>query len=313
MGRPSAELQTRAVCRRIGLIERAITAIVRIHFAGRRQPFTAGRRHGTVRLAWACDVKERSMYATYPSLRERSVFITGGGSGIGASLVEHFCAQHSKVAFVDIAREPSQALTETIAGRGHPKPLFLPCDLRDIAALRQAITDAAKAHGPVTVLINNAAHDERHPFDQVTPEYWDERIAVNLRHQFFACQAVQPMMKGAGGGSIINFGSTTWMIGQGGMPGYSASKAAIVGLTRSLARDFGKDNIRVNSIAPGWIMTQRQMDLWLTPEAEAELMQRQCLKRKLYPEEMARVALFLAADDSSAMTNQTYIADGGWV
>ncbi len=253
------------------------------------------------------------MHATYPSLRDRSVFITGGGSGIGAALVEAFCEQGAKVAFVDIAVEPSQALVERIAEQGGPRPLFLPCDLRDIAALRRAIAEAAEHQGPITVLVNNAAHDERHPFDQVTPEYWDERVALNLRHQFFACQAVQPMMRDAGGGSIINFGSTTWMIGQGGMAGYSASKAAIVGLTRSLARDFGKDNIRVNSIAPGWIMTQRQIDLWLTPEAEAELMQRQCLKRKLQPVEMARLALFLAADDSSAMTNQTYIADGGWV
>jgi NAD(P)-dependent dehydrogenase (short-subunit alcohol dehydrogenase family) len=147
----------------------------------------------------------------------------------------------------------------------------------------------------------------------VTPDYWDDRMAVNLRHQFFAAQTVQPMMREAGGGSIINFGSVSWMIGQGGMPGYTAAKVAIMGLTRGLARDFGPDNIRVNSIAPGWIMTERQISLWLTPEAEAELMQRQCLKRKLYPDDMARIALFLAADDSSAMTNQTYIADGGWV
>ena len=163
------------------------------------------------------------------------------------------------------------------------------------------------------MLVNNAAHDERHKFDTVTPEYWDDRMAVNLRHQFFAAQAVQPMMKAAGGGSIINFGSTSWMIGQGGMPGYTAAKAAVMGLTRGLARDFGPDNIRVNSIAPGWIMTERQITLWLDEAGERELMARQCLKRKLYPDDMARIVLFLAADDSSAMTNQTYIADGGWV
>ena len=252
-------------------------------------------------------------YAVYPSLRDRSVFITGGGSGIGASLVRHFAAQGSRVAFVDIAIEASEQVVAHVAAAGDPRPLFIPCDLRDIEALRRAIRHAAEEQGPITALVNNAAHDERHAFDQVTPEYWDDRIAVNLRHQFFAAQAVHPMMKAAGGGSIINFGSVSWMIGQGGMPGYSAAKAAVMGLTRSLARDFGPDNIRVNSIAPGWIMTERQVSLWLDEEGERELMARQCLKRKLYPDDMARIVLFLAADDSGAMTNQTYIADGGWV
>jgi NAD(P)-dependent dehydrogenase (short-subunit alcohol dehydrogenase family) len=258
-------------------------------------------------------MSDTGIYATYPSLKDRSVFITGGGSGIGASLVRHFAAQGSKVGFVDIAVEPSRKLTEAIAAGGDPKPLFIECDLRNIEALRRAIAKVAQAHGPITVLVNNAAHDERHRFDTVTPEYWDERLAVNLKHQFFAAQAIYPMMKAAGGGSIVNFGSVSWMVGQGGMPGYTAAKAAVVGLTRGLARDFGPDNIRVNSIAPGWIMTERQVSLWLTPEGEAELMQRQCLKRKLYPDDMARIVLFLAADDSSAMTNQTYVADGGWV
>jgi D-xylose 1-dehydrogenase len=258
-------------------------------------------------------MSDTGIYATYPSLKDRSVFVTGGGSGIGASLVRHFAAQGSKVGFVDIAVEPSRKLTEAIAAGGDPKPLFIECDLRNIEALRRAIAKVAQAHGPITVLVNNAAHDERHRFDTVTPEYWDERLAVNLKHQFFAAQAIYPMMKAAGGGSIVNFGSVSWMVGQGGMPGYTAAKAAVVGLTRGLARDFGPDNIRVNSIAPGWIMTERQVSLWLTPEGEAELMQRQCLKRKLYPDDMARIVLFLAADDSSAMTNQTYVADGGWV
>ena len=254
-----------------------------------------------------------SQYATYPSLEGRSVFITGGGSGIGASLVRHFAAQRAKVGFVDIAVEPSRRLVEEIAARGDARPLFVECDLRDIEALRRAIAEIAAAHGPITVLVNNAAHDERHRFDTVTPEYWDDRMAVNLRHQFFAALAVHPMMKAAGGGSIVNFGSVSWMIGQGGMPGYTAAKAAVMGLTRGLARDFGPDNIRVNSIAPGWIMTERQVSLWLDEAGERELMARQCLKRKLYPDDMARIVLFLAADDSSAMTNQTYIADGGWV
>ncbi|MDH3664175.1 MAG: SDR family oxidoreductase [Alphaproteobacteria bacterium] len=253
------------------------------------------------------------MSAIYPSLDGQSVLITGGGSGIGASIVSHFAAQGSKIAFVDIAKEPSVALVAEIEAAGHAAPLFLPCDLRDIEALRGAVAKAAEVNGPITVLINNAAHDERHAIESVTPDYWDERMAVNLRHQFFAAQAVAPMMKAAGGGSIINFGSTSWMIGQGGMPGYTAAKSAVIGLTRGLARDLGRDNIRVNSIAPGWIMTERQIKLWLTPEGEQELMARQCLKRKLQPADVARLTLFLASDDSNAMTNQTYICDGGWV
>jgi NAD(P)-dependent dehydrogenase (short-subunit alcohol dehydrogenase family) len=254
-----------------------------------------------------------SHYASYPSLKDRSVFITGGGSGIGAALVQHFASQGSKVGFVDLAEAPSRRLVDEIAAAGHPEPSFVACDLRDIAALQRAIAAIGAAQGPITVLINNAAHDERHRLEDVTVEYWDDRMAVNLRHQFFAAQAVWPMMKAAGGGSIVNFGSVSWMIGQGGMPGYTTAKSAVMGLTRALARDLGPDNIRVNSIAPGWIMTERQISLWLTPEGEQELMRRQCLKRKLVPADMARIALFLAADDSGAMTNQTYVCDGGWV
>jgi NAD(P)-dependent dehydrogenase (short-subunit alcohol dehydrogenase family) len=251
--------------------------------------------------------------AIYPSLKGRSVFITGGGSGIGASITEHFCAQGSKVAFCDIGDEASRALIAKITAQGHPAPHYEHADVRDIAQLEAAIAAAARVNGPITVLVNNAARDDRHAFDTVTPEYWDERMAVNLKHQFFAAKAVYHGMKDAGGGSIINFGSTSWMVGQGGMPAYTTAKSAVAGLTRSLARDFGPANIRVNCIAPGWIMTERQKTLWLTPEGEEELMKRQCLKRKLQPEEMARIVLFLAADDSSAMTNQTYVADGGWV
>ena len=250
---------------------------------------------------------------TYPSLRDRVVLITGGGSGIGASLVQHFCAQQSVVGFVDVAEDASRALVDSIAANGDRTPMFVPCDVRDIAALRGAITQIVDALGPIAVLVNNAAHDERHKLEDVTPEFWDERMNVNLRHQFFAAQAVAEGMKKAGGGSIINFGSTSWMIGQGGMAAYTAAKSGNLGLTRSLARDLGEFNIRVNSIAPGWIMTQRQIDKWLTPEGEQELMRRQCLKRKLQPADIARVVLFMASDDSSAMTNQSYIVDGGWV
>ncbi len=254
-----------------------------------------------------------SSWAIYPSLKGRSVLVTGGGSGIGAQIVRRFCEQGSRVAFVDVDRPTSEALVQEIEAQSQAVPLFLPCDLRDIEALRRAVAEAAAANGPITALVNNAARDDRHAWDTVTPELWDERFAVNLRHQFFAAQAVYPMMREAGGGSIINMGSVSWMIGQGGMAAYTAAKSAVLGLTRSLARDWGPANVRVNSIAPGWIMTDRQQTLWLTPEGEQELMTRQCLKRKLHPDDIARVVLFLCADDSAAMTNQSYIVDGGWV
>src|SRR5262249_48245867 len=251
-------------------------------------------------------------YATYPSLRDRVVRGAGGASGIGASIVEPFCAQGSKVAFVDIDRAAAARLQDAIGATGRERPLFLPCDLRDIAALRDAVAEVRRRLGPIRVLINNAAHDERHALDTVTPEYWDDRLAVNPRHQFFAAQAVYPDMAAAGGGAIVNLGSTSWMVGQGGMPGYTAAKSAVVGLTRGLARDLGPHSIRVTCVVPGWIMTERQITLWLTPESEAELLRRQCLKRKLVPEDIARAVLFFAADDSAACTAQSYVVDGGW-
>lgn len=252
-------------------------------------------------------------YATYPSLQDRVVLVTGGGSGIGASIVEHFCAQGSRVAFVDVDRAASERLVAAVAARNHAAPLFLPCDLRDIAALRAAVAEVRRQLGPIRVLVNNAAHDERHALDTVTPEYWDDRFAVNLRHQFFAAQAVYPDMAAAGGGAIVNLGSTSWMVGQGGMPGYTTAKSAVAGLTRALARDLGPHGIRVTCVVPGWIMTERQVRMWLTPEAETELLRRQCLKRKLLPEDVARVVLFFAADDSAACTAQSYVVDAGWV
>jgi len=252
-------------------------------------------------------------YANYPSLEGRSVLVTGGGSGIGAAIVLAFAEQGSKVAFIDFDRPASQQTVDAVVAKGHAAPLFLEADLRDIQALRAAVAEAAAANGDITVLVNNAARDDRHPFAEVTPEYWDDRIAMNLKHQFFCAQAVQPMMQRQGGGSIVNMGSMSWLAGQGGMHAYTAAKAAVLGLTRGQARDFGPDNIRVNCIAPGWIMTERQQKLWLDEAGEKELMTRQCLKRKLYPVDIARVVLFFAADDSGAMTNQQYVADGGWV
>jgi len=256
---------------------------------------------------------EWGKFATYPSLAGRVVFISGGGSGIGASFVEHFCAQGAKVAFCDIAEAPSRALVKRLARTKHPAPLFIPCDLRDIAQLRATIAQAAKALGTITVLVNNAARDDRHEVADVTPEYWDERFAVNLKHQFFAAQAVHPGMKKAGGGSIINMGSTSWMLGVPNMPAYVSAKSAVVGLTRGLARNFGPDKIRVNSVLPGWVMTERQRTLWLTPEGDRKIDESQCLIQRLMPADIARMVLFLASDDSQMCTNQSYIVDGGWI
>ncbi len=250
--------------------------------------------------------------AIYPSLRDRAVLITGGATGIGASLVAHFAAQGARVAFLDIADAAAQALVAAVEQEGHPRPWFAHCDLRDIAALRVAIDAAAEVVGPFAVLVNNAAHDQRHAWQDVTPEYWDERQAVNLRHQFFAIQAVAPMMIAAGQGSILNFGSVSWRNGQGGMPAYTTAKAAIEGLTRSFARDLGPHRIRVNCLIPGWVMTERQLALWVTADSEAEIARNQCLPDRLMPDDLARMALFLAADDSRMCTAQCWVVDGGW-
>lgn len=252
------------------------------------------------------------MTATYSDLRDRPVLITGGASGIGEAIVKHFAVQGSRVGFLDILDEPGETLARRLREQGHTVH-YQHADLTDIAALRSGVAALRDMLGPFTVLINNAAHDERHKTEDVTPEYWDGRIDVNLKHAFFAAQAVLPDMKLAGGGSIVNFSSVSWMIGQGGMAAYTASKSGIIGLTRSLARDFGPDNIRVNAIAPGWIMTERQKTFWVTEEGRKEIMQRQCLKRELVPDDIARVVLFFASEESSACTNQHYVVDGGWV
>ncbi|WP_426436664.1 SDR family NAD(P)-dependent oxidoreductase [Bradyrhizobium genosp. P] len=249
--------------------------------------------------------------AIYPSLNDRTVLVTGGGSGIGEAIVRQFVSQGSRVGFIDVDEKASNQMLSSLPANASVH--FEHADLRDIGALRRAVAGIREALGPITILVNNAARDDRHAIEDVTPEFWDERMAVNLKHQFFAAQAVAPDMIKAGGGAIVNMGSVSWVIGQGNMPCYTTAKSAVQGLTRALARDLGPNNVRVNSILPGWIMTQRQQDRWLTPEGEAELMQRQCLKRKLVPDDIARVVLFFAADDSGACTNQNYIADGGWV
>jgi len=254
-----------------------------------------------------------SDFATYPSVRGRVVFVTGGATGIGASVVGHFSAQGACVAFVDVAAEAGRELAARIAGAGAPSPLAMACDLRDIEALQEAITRAGRELGPIQVLVNNAGNDDRHAVAEVTPAYWDDRMNVNLRHQFFAAQAVHAQMKAAGGGSIVNMGSIAWKLGMGGLPAYSAAKAAVCGLTRALARDFGPDAIRVNTVLPGWIMTERQIALWLDEAGERALMAEQCLKEKIYPADVARLVLFLAADDSRMCTSQDFIIDGGRV
>ena len=251
-------------------------------------------------------------FALYPSLKDKAVFISGGATGIGAAFVTHFAEQGARVGFIDLLDQEAQALASEIAGKGQPKPLYRHCDVTDTAALKAAIAALAAELGPITVLINSAANDQRHTIEEVTPEYWDNRLAINIRHQFFAAQAIAPMMIAAGGGSIVNIGSASWHLGQGGMPAYVAAKAGIEGLTRGLARDLGPHKIRVNCIIPGWIMTERQMTLWLTPEAERSLMEKQCLKEKVYPADIARMALWLAADDSRLCSAQNWVVDGGW-
>lgn len=250
-------------------------------------------------------------YAIYPDLAGRTVLITGGASGIGEGLVEAFAYQQAKVGFIDIDEARGNALADAMTKKGYIVS-FEGADLTNTTALQAAIGRIRTEFGQITVLLNNAANDERHRIEDLTDAYFESRISVNLKHQVFAAQAVLPDMIEAGGGSIINFGSHSWILGMGGMPLYSACKAAVLGLTRALARDYGRHKIRVNHFAPGWTMTERQLTNWLTPEADAMRAERQCLPERLYPADIARVALFLASDQSAAITAQSIIADGGW-
>ncbi len=249
-------------------------------------------------------------FAIYPSLKERSVLVTGGASGIGAAIVRAFAEQGSKVGFVDFDVAGGEALAAELGGSGGDVT-FEPCDLRDIDALKQAFAALAKTNGPAAVLVNNAARDDRHGWQDVTPDYYDERIATNLRHMFFAIQAVAPGMIEAGGGSIINLGSDSWWRAGGGFPVYTTSKAAVHGLTRGMARDLGPHRIRVNTLVPGWTMTERQKTLWVTPEGMAKQLEAQCLPDPIEPVYVARMALFLAADDSAMCTANNYMVEAG--
>jgi NAD(P)-dependent dehydrogenase (short-subunit alcohol dehydrogenase family) len=249
-------------------------------------------------------------FATYPSLRDAAIVVTGGASGIGMEIVRAFAGQHSRVGFLDLDVEHGEALAAELGGAG-ARVRFEACDLRDIAALRQAIASLEAAHGPASVLVNNAARDDRHRWQDVTPEFYDERIATNLRHMFFAIQAVAPGMIAAGGGSIINLGSDSWWRAGGGFPAYTTAKAAVHGLTRGMARDLGPHRIRVNTLVPGWTMTERQKRLWVTPEKMAAQLAAQCLPDPIEPIYVARMALFLASDDSAMCTANNYMVEAG--
>ena len=253
---------------------------------------------------------EKINYPSYSDLSGKSVLITGGGSGIGAAFVEAFVLQGSRVAFLDIQNEVSQELVQSLSGKG-PEPIYVDCDVTDISALKDAIQQVEAELGAVSVLINNAASDERHNPEEVTPEYWENRLKVNLNHHFFAAQVVQPKMAKAGGGSIINMGSISWHLALEFMPAYTSSKAAIEGLTVGLARSYGKDRIRVNCIIPGSVRTTRQVKEMLTPEYEKFITGQQCLPDQVLPEDIAQLALFLASDAGRMCTRRNFFMDAG--
>ena len=256
---------------------------------------------------------EESQFARYPSLRDRCVIVTGGASGIGQALVEAFAEQGAQVSFLDIDEVAANDLVARITSRKLPVPFYVRCDLTDIGAVQAAAESVVRRSGTIHVLVNNAGDDQRHQVAEVTSSSWDRTMAVNLKHQFFLAQAVIPVMQRGGGGSIVNMSSISWVIPSTGVPVYVTAKAAIVGLTRTLAHEFGKDGIRVNCVMPGSIQTEKQERLWLTEAYRAEVLARQALKRMILPAEVARLVLFLAAEDSAAITNQSYIIDGGWV
>ncbi|RWK44323.1 SDR family NAD(P)-dependent oxidoreductase [Mesorhizobium sp.] len=251
-------------------------------------------------------------FATYPSLTDRVVLVSGGASGIGADMVRAFVANGARVAFLDVQDEPAKALVRELGSTGGQAPFYVHCDVTDIAALQASVEGVRARLGPVAVLVNNAADDQRHPVDAVTSEYWDRSFDVNLRHHFFAAQAVHPHMKELGFGSIINFSSIAWRFGADQMVAYATAKGAVVALTRALARSFGSDNIRVNAVEPGAVITERQRELWFrTQDAIDQTVQRQLIRRVLLGEEIARTVLFLAADDSRMITKQSIAVDAG--
>ncbi len=253
-----------------------------------------------------------SNFGKFPSLRNKTVFVTGGGSGIGAAIVESFIDQGARVAFVDIDDDASRALCDALCSQYGSAPHFSHCDITDVGALQAVIDRIGRELGDIGVLVNNAANDMRHDWKDVTPNYWDQRMAINLRPMFFAIQSVAPQMKRLGGGSIINFGSISWKVRMGGAAAYTTAKAAVHGMTRGMARDLGQDGIRVNTILPGWVMTERQKKLWLDEAGEKLLDQEQCLRGRIEPVDVARLVLFLASDDARMCSAQDFTVDGGW-
>ena len=257
-------------------------------------------------------MSDKAKLARYPSLEGKNVFITGGGTGIGASIVTAFAEQGAHVAFVDVAENESRQLAEELVATIGARVWWRTCDVRDIAALQAATADAAQALGDFSVLVNNVARDDRHTLESVTPEYWDERMAVNQRPAFFAIQALVPGMKRLGEGSIVNLGSTGWQTKGSGYPCYAVAKSSVNGLTRGLADTLGADRIRINTVSPGWVMTERQIKMWLNAEGEADIQRNQCLPDKLKPSDVARMVLFLASDDGAMCTAQEFKVDAGW-
>jgi NAD(P)-dependent dehydrogenase (short-subunit alcohol dehydrogenase family) len=250
--------------------------------------------------------------AIYPGLAGKTVFITGGGSGIGAAHTAAFAAQKAKVAFIDIADEPSRALVDKVTQETGNRPLYIHCDIRDVAALQATVARVGAELGDIGVLVNNAGNDQRHKTEELTVAYWDDRMAINLRPMFFTSQAVVPQMKRLGGGAIVNFSSIAWMMKTPDLMAYVTAKSAVNGLTRGLAREYGPLNIRVNTVSPGWVMTERQLTMWLNPAADAIRAKSQCLEARVMPEDLADMVLFLSSDASAKCTAQEFIVDGGW-
>jgi NAD(P)-dependent dehydrogenase (short-subunit alcohol dehydrogenase family) len=250
--------------------------------------------------------------AIYPSLKKRTVLLTGGAGGIGAAIVEAFCHQKASVAFVDIDDDRAAQLCEYLRLTGAPTPHYFPCNICDVDALRRVVAQIEAELGPLSVLVNNAADDRRQSYEDLTVDEWDAGMAVNLRHHFFAIQAAAPQMRSNGGGAVVNVGSIAWRLGDRGMPVYTCAKAAIEGLTKSMARELGPHRIRVNCVAPGWVMTEKQLRDHVTPEAEVRIRERQCLPDPIAPAAIANMVLFLSAADSSACKGQTFVVDGGW-
>lgn len=263
---------------------------------------------------YAADLDNRHLkeWVDYPSLSGKRVFVTGGASGIGAAIVAAFARQGAAVAFVDIAGEACGELAARLEASGCARPWHRRVDVTDVPALQRAIADAARDLGDFHILVNNVASDDRHSLGEVTPEYWDQRMAINQRPAFFAIQSVVPGMQRMGGGSVVNLGSTGWQNKTGGYPAYATAKSSVNGLTRGLAHELGRSRIRINVVSPGWVMTERQLALWLDAAGEAELQRNQCLPDKLWPDDVAAMVLFLASDQARAITAQEFIVDAGW-